>query len=57
MFSDSSLVYEGVLSSSSFTEEQQDYIYHDEYYGMNSTRKLVMWVTAADGDEKEKLEA
>ena len=57
MFSDSSLVYEGVLSNSSFTEEQQDYIYHDEYYGMNSTRKLVMWVTAADGDEIEKHEA
>ncbi len=39
-----------------FTPSQREDIYYDEYFGMNSTRKLVLWVTATDGPNYEDSE-
>jgi hypothetical protein len=44
------MVYEVVIPESEdyFTADQQEAIYTDKYFGLNSVRKLITWVIAAD---------
>ena len=46
-FNDSSIVDQGVLKN--FSPSNRADIYSDKRYGMDSTRKLINWVIAADG--------
>ena len=48
IFYDSELVMKAVLAN--FNTSAATEIYEDSKFGMNSVRKLVTWVIAADGD-------
>jgi len=37
---------------SSFTQDEQDAIYYDKFYGMSSIRNLTIWVSASMSDQK-----
>ena len=57
-FQDESLVAEAVMPDSIgnttyWTNSEREDVYKDDLFGMNSIRKLVIWVTAADGDNVE----
>ena len=57
-FNDYDLVTEAVMPDSVggttyYTPSERYDIYHDSYYGMDTIRKLITWVTAADGLNEE----
>lgn len=41
------------VSDTYFDEDQRAIIYKDPYFGLDSVRKLITWVVAADGDRTE----
>lgn len=49
LFNDTSLVKVGVLPNSYFTPTEQDEIYFNSKFGMDSVSKLITWVVATDG--------
>ena len=55
LFNDCQQVNQGVLPD--FSPEQQDAIYGDYKYGMDTVYKLMIWVIASDGTKDEKADA
>ena len=55
LFNDCQQVNQGVLPN--FSPEQQDAIYGDYKYGMDTVYKLMIWVIASDGTKDEKADA